>query len=337
MTVTNRQIQLVSRPEKEPCLTNFALVEVPMPEPDDGEVLLENQYLSLDPYMRARMYAGANYAAPTPLHAPMVGTSVAQVIKSRSEAFAEGDYVVARAGWQEFAVSDTTALRPIDPNIAPVTTALSVLGLPGHTAYGALMRFGQLKPGETLLVSAAAGGVGSVAAQIGRIYGLRVVGIAGGPEKCRYLTETLGLDAAVDRHVGDLPAALSAACPDGIDIYFDNVAGDVAKAVLDLANDYARYLVCGTISINRDLGFAHGTDSLQAILATVLVKRLTLQGFLFSDFADMTQAFQSDVSGWLKSGDMAYKEHVVDGLENAPAAFLSLFTGGNFGKLLVRL
>ncbi|MEM9286832.1 MAG: NADP-dependent oxidoreductase [Pseudomonadota bacterium] len=337
MTSINRQIHLVSRPEKEPVLENFALVEGPIPTPSEGEVLLRTHYLSLDPYMRARMYDGANYAASTPLNAPMVGTSIAHIIESRHPSFAVDDYVVAPSGWQAYSLSDGTGLQRINPDLAPLTTALNVLGLPGHTAYGALTRFGRMKSGETLLVSAATGGVGSVAAQMGRIAGLRVVGIAGGEDKCRYLIEDLGLAAAIDRRGGDFAEQLRETCPDGVDIYFDNVAGALARSVLDAMNNYGRYLVCGTIAVNRDLGFPESKDNLQEILAKILVKRLTLQGFLFSDFADLTSQFHTDMSGWVKSGAVKYREHIINGLENAPEAFLGLFSGSNFGKLLVRL
>lgn len=337
MADTNKQIHLVSRPTGEPEAANFALIETPVPSPGAGQVLLKTLYLSLDPYMRARMYEGANYAANTPLNAPMVGDTVSEVMESHHPDFTAGDIVVSRHGWQSHALSDGADLKRVDPSLAPISTALSVLGMPAHTGYGGLLRFGKPEAGETLLVSAATGAVGSVVAQIGRIKGLRTVGIAGGTDKCRYLVDTLGLDGAIDRRAGDFAGQLKATCPNGVDIYYDNVAGDIAAEVLPVFNTGGRYLVCGTIAINRDLGYPEGADNLQKMLATVLVKKLTVQGFIFPDFLDMTEAFLSDMSGWIKSGDVKYQEHVVEGIENAPQAFLGLFKGENFGKLLVKV
>ena len=336
MTLTNNQIHLVSRPDGEPDLSNFELVESVMPTPSDGEILLKTAYLSLDPYMRSRMYDGKNYTASTPLNAPMVGTSLSQVVSSRHPDYAEGEFVIANYGWQEFGLSDGTGLMPVPAELQPKHLVLSTLGLPGHTAYGALLRLGATKPGETLLVSAASGAVGSVAVQIGKLKGLRVIGLAGGPEKCAYLTEELGADHAVDRRSDDALDQIRALCPNGIDIYFDNVSGPMAEGIIDLMADYGRYLVCGTIAINRDTGFGPGTDNLQKILATVLVKRLTIKGFIFGDFLDMTERFRSDMMGWIASGEVKSRSDIVDGIENAPEAFLGLFNGHNFGKLLVR-
>jgi hypothetical protein len=283
------------------------------------------------------MYDGENYTAPTPLNAPMVGACIAKVIESKHRSFDIGDHVVAFHGWQEYAVSDGTGLQPIPHELDPKTLALGALGLPGHTAYGALFRIGKPRAGETLLVSAAAGAVGSIVCQIGRIEGLRVVGIASGKDKCNYLTEELGLDAAIDRKAGNFADALKGACPNGVDIYFDNVAGEMAPIVLEQMRDYGRYIVCGTIAINRDTGFPESKDSLQKTLATALVKRLTIQGFIFSDFADLEAEFRKDVTAWLKSGDIKFREHVVDGFEKAPETFLHLFEGKNFGKLFIRI
>lgn len=336
MTMLNTQIHLVSRPIGEPSLSNFAAVEAPIPTPEEGQVLLKTEFLSLDPYMRARMYDGENYTAGTPLGAPMVGTSLSRVVKSLHPEYAEDDYVIANHGWQEYGLSDGQGLTSVPAELDPKYLALSALGLPGHTAYGALLRLGGPKPGETLVVSAAAGAVGSVVAQIGKLKGLRVVGLAGGSEKCTYLTEELAIDAAIDRRAGDAMDQLQAACPDGIDIYFDNVAGPASSKIIDLMADNGRYLVCGTISANRDIGFGPGTDNLQKILATILVKRLTIRGFIFGEFIDMAAKFQSDMMGWIQSGDIKTKTDIVDGIKNAPDAFLGLFEGANFGKLVVR-
>ncbi|MEO0495956.1 MAG: NADP-dependent oxidoreductase [Pseudomonadota bacterium] len=337
MTLKNNQIHLVSRPDGELDHSNFELVESAIPRPSEGQVLLKTLYLSLDPYMRSRMYDGKNYTAGTPLNAPMVGTSLSQVLTSRHPDYGEGDFVIANYGWQEFSLSDGTGLVPVSADLEPKYLALSTLGLPGHTAYGALLRLGHMKPGETLLVSAASGAVGSVAVQIGKLKGLNVVGLAGGPEKCAYITSDLGADHAIDRRAPDVLDQLKATCADGIDIYFDNVSGPMAEGIIDLMADYGRYLVCGTIAINRDVGFGPGTDNLQKVLATILVKRLTIRGFIFGDFLDMADNFRTEMMGWINAGDVKSRNDIIDGIENAPKAFLGLFSGQNFGKLLVRM
>ena len=332
----NRQILLASRPSGAPQLDNFALIETEIGAPQEGQFLVQTEYLSLDPYMRARMYEGENYARNVPLGAVMIGTTVARVIESQHSDYTKGDYVMSPHGWQEFALSNGEGLAKIDPAIAPVSTALHVMGLTGLTAYGGLLRHGRPVAGETLLVSAASGSVGSVVAQIGKRMGLRVVGIAGGAEKCRYLVETLKLDAAIDHRSADVAAQIAAACPEGIDIYFDNIAGPVAKLVLPHMRPHGRYLVCGTIAANRNIARQDGPDHLQEMLASVLVKRLSVTGFIFDDFKDMMPEFARDMSGWLNDGVIRYREDIVDGLEHAPQAFLGLFSGQNHGKLLVR-
>jgi NADPH-dependent curcumin reductase CurA len=338
----NRQIHLVSRPDPAtgPALTDFALREVDVPVPGPGEVLLETLYLSLDPYMRARMYAGANYAAPAALDAPMVGGTVARVAASNHAGFAVGDIVESAHGWQDYALSDGTGLRRVDTGSAPVSTALGVLGMPGQTGYTAMMRHGRPGPGQVALVSAATGPVGSVAGQTARMAGARVVGIAGGPAKCAFLLDTLGFDAAVDHRAPDFAARLAAACPDGVDIYFDNVGGPVTAAVLPLLRPEARLLVCGTVSVDRDRpGAAPPLPSMQDLLSLALVRRLTIRGFIYSDpeLMAMEDEFRAAVGRWIGEGRLKYREDVVDGLEAAPAAFLGLFSGANFGKLVVRV
>jgi NADPH-dependent curcumin reductase CurA len=335
--VQNTQIQLVSRPDANgPRPDNFGLVQMPLRALAEGDVLLKTEYLSLDPYMRARMYEGINYAENAKLGAPMVGSTVARVLESRNSDFREGDYVESWHGWQSHHISTGQGLRKIDPSIAPVSTALGVLGMPGHTGYGGILRHGRPQPGETVVVSAASGTVGGVAAQIARIKGARVVGIAGGPEKCDFLTGTLRLDAAVDHRAPDFATQLAAACPDGVDVYFDNVGGEVFAAVLSLMNAGGRIPVCGTISVNRDGDPQIGEDRMNWILSRVLVRQLTISGFIYPQFFDLTAAFHADVSAWIASGELAYREDIVEGLENAPEAFLGLFEGRNFGKLLVR-
>lgn len=338
----NRQIHLVSRPDpaKGPALTNFALREVERPRPGPGQVLLETLYLSLDPYMRARMYSGTNYAAPAALDAPMVGGTVARVVVSNHPGFAVGEIVESAHGWQDYALSDGTGLRRVDTGAAPVSTALGVLGMPGQTGYTAMMHHGRPGPGQVVLVSAAAGAVGSVAGQTARLAGARVVGIAGGPAKCAFVTGTLGFDAAVDHRAPDFAARLAAACPEGVDVYFDNVGGPVTAAILPILRERARLLVCGTVSVDRDRpGVAPALPSMQDLLSAALVRRLTIKGFIYTDpeLMAMEGEFRTIVGRWLAEGRLKYREDVVDGLEAAPAAFLGLFSGANFGKLVVRV
>ncbi len=331
------QVILASRPKGEPSAENFDIVTRALDPVETGQVMLKTRYLSLDPYMRARMYDGVNYAGSVALGAVMVGETVAEVVESHHPDLCVGDVVTSRHGWQSHAVVNGTDLQKIDPTIAPVSTALHVLGMTGLTAYGGLLKIGRPQGGETLLVSAASGSVGSIVAQIGKLKGLRVVGLAGGAEKCAYLTETLGLDAAVNHRAPDVAEELEKAAPDGIDIYYDNVAGPLAAMVLPLMNRKGRYLVCGTIAHNRDLGPSTGPDHLQTLLATVLVKQLRVEGFLFDDFRSDITDFRRDMSDWLASGTLQYREDIVRGLENAPSAFLGLFQGQNSGKLLIEV
>lgn len=338
----SRQVHLVSRPDADRAsgLHNFALRTVPMPVPGPGEVLLQTLYLSLDPYMRARMYAGANYAASAALDAPMPGATVSRVIASGRADLPVGTVVESAHGWQDHALSDGTGLRRIDPADGPVSTALGVLGMPGQTGYTALMRHGRPRAGETLVVSAASGPVGTVVGQVARLLGLRVVGIAGGAAKGAWLTDVAGFDAAVDHRAADFPARLAAACPDGIDIYYDNVGGPVFAAVLPLLRPEARVLVCGTVAIDRDRPVSlPGMGTMQDLLSAALVKRLTIKGFIYTDpdLMALEGEFRARVGQWLRDGHLRYREDIVDGLEAAPAAFLGLFSGANFGKLLVRV
>jgi NADPH-dependent curcumin reductase len=328
----NRQIVLKSRPEAMPSLDNFALIESPVPEPGEGEVLIRTLYLSLDPYMRGRMSAAKSYAKSVEVGATMVGGTVGEVVASKNPKFAVGDIVLGSAGWQDYAVSNGTGLRKLDPAVAPVTTALGVLGMPGLTAYAGLLEIGQPKAGETVVVAAASGAVGSVVGQIAKIKGCRVVGIAGGADKCRFVVDTLGFDACIDHRAPDFREALAAACPKGIDVYFENVGGAVQQAVWPLLNDFARIPVCGLIAQYNLATPMPGPD-----MFTVLRKRLTLRGFIVTDFAAKQADFLRDAGEWVRSGRIKYREDIVDGLENAPTAFLGLLGGKNFGKLLVRV
>ncbi len=333
----NRQIVMASRPIGAPKPSDFKLVESPAPEPRDGEVLLRTLWLSLDPYMRGRMSAGRSYAKPVEVGETMVGGTVNEVVASRRPDYAVGDIVSGYAGWQDFSVSDGTGLRKLDPGRAPISTALGILGMPGMTAYTGLMIIGQPKAGETVAVAAAAGPVGSAVGQIAKIKGCRAVGIAGGPDKCRYLVEELGFDAAVDHRSPTLADDLAKACPKGIDVYFENVGGAVWDAVLPLLNDFSRVPVCGLIAHYNDTDLPPGPDRTPLIMRNVLTKRLTLRGFIVRDFIAHAGEFERDVAGWLREGKIKYREDVVEGLEKAPEAFIGLLKGANFGKLLVRV
>jgi NADPH-dependent curcumin reductase len=328
----NRQILLKSRPEGTPTLSNFELVQSPVPEPGDGEVLMRIRYLSLDPYMRGRMSAAKSYAKPIDVGAPMVGGTVGEIVTSRHPKFAEGDIVLGHGGWQDYAVSNGAGLRKLDPATAPVSTALGVLGMPGMTAYAGLTEIGQPKPGETVVAAAASGAVGSVVGPIARIKGCRNVGIAGGPDKCRFVVEELGFDACADHRAPDFARQLEAACPSGIDVYFENVGGAVQQTVWPLLNGFARIPVCGLIAQYSLTTPMPGPD-----MFTVLRKRLTLRGFIVSDFANKQADFLRDMGEWVRGGRIRYREDVVEGLENAPAAFLGMLVGKNFGKMLVKV
>jgi NADPH-dependent curcumin reductase len=333
----NRQIVLVSRPHGEPAAENFKLTEAPVPAIGPRQVLLKTKYLSLDPYMRGRMGEAKSYVPPFALGEPLGGGTVSEVIASNNPKFAPGDIVLGFGGWQEYSVSDGGELRKLDPNLAPVSTALGVLGMPGLTAYVGLLNIGQPKKGETLVVAAAAGPVGSAVGQIGKIKGCRVIGIAGGKQKTDYLVNELGFDAAIDHRSPDMKEKLKAACPDGIDIYFENVGGAVWDAVFPLLNNFARVPVCGLVSTYNATSAPEGPDRAPALMRTILTKRLRVQGFIVFDFAAQTGEFLRDASGWIKDGRLKYREDIVEGLENAPKAFIGMLKGANFGKLLVKV
>lgn len=337
MAYVNRKIVLASRPEGEPRPADFRLESEPVPEPGPGEVLLRTLFLSLDPYMRGRMSAARSYAKPVDIGAVMEGGTVSRVEASSNPGFSVGDTVLSHVGWQEWAVSNGKGLRKLDPGAAPVSTALGVLGMPGMTAYAGLLTIGQPKPGETVAVAAAAGPVGSTVGQIAKLKGARAVGIAGGADKCRYLTEELGFDAAVDHRAPDMAERLKEACPKGIDVYFENVGGAVWNAVFPLLKDFARIPVCGLVANYNDTAPPPGPDRLPGLMRQVLTRRLTIRGFIVWDFADQAPAFHRDVGGWIREGRIKYREDVVDGLEKAPEAFIGLLKGRNFGKLLVKV
>ena len=333
----NRRIVLASRPTGEPQPSDFRLETGLVPEPEDGQVLLRTLWLSLDPYMRGRMSAAKSYAKPVLIDDVMVGGTVSEVVVSRHPDFQAGDIVLGHAGWQDYALSTGGDLRRLDPSQAPVSTALGILGMPGMTAYTGLVNIGQPKAGETLVVAAASGPVGSAVGQIAKLKGCRVVGVAGGPGKCRYLIDELGFDAAVDHRSPGMAQQLRDICPNGIDIYFENVGGAVWDAVFPLLNDFARVPVCGLVAHYNDSGLPQEPDRTSLLMRAILTKRLTLRGFIVGDFASQAELFQLEVSQWLREGRIRYREDVVDGLENAPEAFMGMLKGRHFGKLLVRI
>jgi len=336
MTV-NRQITLAARPQGVPKESDFQLIEAPIPTPGAGEVLLKSIYLSLDPYMRGRMNDAKSYARPVGIGEVMEGGVVAQVIASNNAKFAEGDIVFGYSGWQEYALNDGKGLRRLDPSQAPISTSLGILGMPGMTAYTGLANIGKPKAGETLVVAAASGAVGSAVGQIGKIKGCRVVGIAGGIEKCKFVVDELGFDACIDHHDEDFAEKLKKACPDGIDVYWENVGGQVFEAVLPLFNFFARMPVCGLIAHYNATSLPEGPNKIPLLMRSILTNRLLIQGFIVWDYAAQQDEFLTTMGGWIKDGKVKYREDFVDGLENAPEAFIGLLAGRNFGKLVVRI
>jgi len=334
---TYRRWVLASRPSGKPSVDNFRLEEVAVPTPGQGQILLKTRYLSLDPYMRGRMAAGESYADRVELGDVMVGGTVAEVVVSNNAAFAVGDLVTAMSGWQEYQVSDGQGVMKLDPRIQPMSYALGVLGMPGLTAYVGLLDLGEPKPGETVVLAASTGAVGSVVGQIAKIKGCRVVGIAGAAEKCAYAVEELGYDACVSHYDDNMAEQLAAQCPDGIDVYFENVGGSSWEAVMPLLNDFARIPVCGLIAHYNQTELPPGPDRMSVLQSMILVRRIKMQGFIVSDHFDRVPDFVNDVGGWVASGKIKYREDVVNGLENAPEAFLGLFSGANFGKLVVKV
>lgn len=333
----NRRIVLAARPVGEPKDENFRLEETDIPAPAEGEVLLRTIYLSLDPYQRGRMNAGPSYAPPVEIGQVMEGGTVSEVIESRAPELKPGDLVVSYTGWQEYSVAGAKVVRKVDATLAPVSTALGVLGMPGMTAYTGLLNVGRPKPEETVVVSAASGAVGSAVGQIAKIMGCRVVGLAGGKAKCDYVVNDLGFDACVDHRGDQFAAELKAACPKGIDVYFENVGGRVLEAVVPLMNPFGRIPVCGLIAHYNVTGLPPGPDRVPLLMRAILVNRLTFRGFIVFDFREQQPEFENKMAQWLREGRVKYREDIVDGLEKAVSAFQRLFTGQNFGKLLVRV
>ncbi|WP_296356393.1 NADP-dependent oxidoreductase [Ramlibacter sp.] len=335
---TNRRLLLTARPRGLPTPQDFRLEEAPIPTPADGQVLVRTLVLSLDPGLRNLMdEAGPVYAHSVRLGEPMAGGTVGRVVASRYPRFGAGDLVLGRAGWQDYAALDGDSLTPLG-DLAQPSLALGGLGMPAFTAYVGLLDIGQPKAGETVVVGAATGAVGSVVGQIARLKGARVVGVAGGADKCRHAVEELGFDACIDRHGPQFAERLAAACLDGIDVYFESVGGAVLDAVLPLLNVGARVPVCGFIAHYNDDALPAGPNRLPALLSTLLQKRVRMEGLIILDhYAGRFDAFRRDMERWLAAGQVKLREDVVDGLENAPAAFIGLLQGRNFGKLVVRV
>ena len=333
----NRQVLLAARPQGAPKESDFNLIESPVPQPGDGQVLCRTIYLSLDPYMRGRMSAARSYAKPVEIGQVMEGGTVSEVVTSNLADFQPGDIVFGYTGWQDYSLSDGRGLRKVDPALAPISTALGVLGMPAMTAYTGLLNIGQPKEGETLVVAAASGAVGSVVGQISKIKGCRAVGVAGSPEKCRFVVEELGFDACLNHLDADFPERLEKACPEGIDIYYENVGGAVFEAVLPLLNAFARVPVCGLVAQYNATELPPGPNQVPLLMRAALTKRLNIRGFIVWDFASQEAEFFDRVSGWVRDGRIKYREDFVDGLENAPKALRGLLQGQNFGKLVIRV
>jgi NADPH-dependent curcumin reductase len=333
----NRRIVLARRPQGVPVAEDFRLEEAPVPAPAAGQVLLRTRFLSLDPYMRGRMNDAPSYAPPVALGAPMAAQTVSVVEASQNPAWKVGELAVANVGWQDYGVSDGRDLVRIDPSLERPSYALGVLGMPGLTAYVGLLDIGQPQAGETVVVGAATGAVGSVVGQIAKLKGCRVVGVAGGAAKCDYAVDVLGFDACLDHRTPELRERLVAACPKGIDVYFESVGGEVLYAVMPLLNVGARVPLCGLIAWYNLEKLPQGVDRTPALLSTVLRWRIRIQGFIIFDHYHRFPAFSKDMSEWLRTGRVRYREEIITGLEHAPRGLIGLLAGENFGKLVVRV
>ncbi len=334
----NRQLVLAQRPKGEPTKDTLRLITTEIPQIGDNQMLLRTQYLSLDPYMRGRMSDAPSYAPPVEIGAVMVGGTVAQVVRSNLEGFAPGDYVLSFNGWQDYAVSDGTGVANLGQSPAHPSWALGILGMPGFTAWAGLTHIGAPKAGETIVVAAATGPVGATVGQIGKLLGCRVVGVAGGAEKCAYAVNELGFDACADHKAADFADQLAKAAPEGIDVYFENVGGKVLDAVIPLLNPKARVPVCGLVSQYNATQLPDGPDRMNWLMGQVLRKKIKVQGFIiFDDFGHLYPQFAKEMGAWVEAGKIKYREEIIDGLENAPEAFIGLLKGENFGKRVIRL
>jgi hypothetical protein len=331
---TNRKFTLASRPVGMPKLSDFKLVEEPVRTVGDGELLVKALYLSVDPYMRGRISEAKSYAAPVAIGGTLVGGVVGQVVESKNAKFRAGDIVQGEFGWQEHVVSDGKGVRKVDPSIAPISTAIGILGMPGLTAYFGLLEIGQPKAGETVVVSGAAGAVGMAVGQIAKIKGCRVVGIAGSDDKVKYLVDELGFDGAFNYKTTDnYVAKLKELCPNGIDVYFDNVGGPITDAVFPLLNTKARIPVCGQISQYNNQKQELGPR----FMWTLIAKQAKVEGFLVFQFFDKFGPAAAEMAGWIKEGKLKYREDIVEGFENMPQAFIGMLEGDNTGKRLVKI
>ena len=334
----NRQIKLASRPKGAPTADNFELATSEIPTPNDTQMLLRTIYMSLDPYMRGRMSDAKSYADPLAIGDVMLGGTVAQVVESNLDTFAVGDLVVANSGWQDYSVSDGEGVIKLDKDMPHPSYGLGVLGMPGFTGYMGLTDIGKPQQGETLVVAAATGPVGATVGQVGNQLGLHTIGVAGGPEKCAYAIHELGFDACLDHYADDFAEQLTAACPNGIDIYYENVGGKVFDAVLPLLNAYARIPVCGVVSQYNATELPDGKDRLGLLMGHILSKRLTVKGFIiFEEYGNHFPEFLKTMGAWVASGEIKTKEHIVEGLNNAPEAFIGMLEGDNFGKTVVKV
>ena len=334
-SVTSREIHLRSRPHGLPTADNFALVSVELPTPSHpDQVLVRNRFISVDPYMRGRMRDTRSYTAPFGLDEPLTGGAVGEVVGSTSDQFAEGDFVLHMFGWREYALAEPRQLTKVDPSLAPLQSFLGVLGMPGMTAYVGLLDIGKPQPGETVFVSGAAGAVGSEVCQIAKIQGCRVVGSTGSQVKARWLEEVAGVDVAINyKETSNLRRELKKACPDGIDVYFENVGGVHLEAALQYMNNFGRIAVCGMISMYNATSAQPGP----ANMALMIGRRLKMQGFIVSDHLERRDDFLRDVSGWMREGKLKWEETILDGIESTPEAFIGLFHGENLGKMLVKV
>lgn len=335
---TNRQLILAERPVGEPTNKTLKLVEGDIPKAGDGQMLLRTVFLSLDPYMRGRMSDRPSYAPPVALGAVMVGGTVAQVVTSGAKGFSAGDFVLSFGGWQDYAISDGKGVTNLGKTPNHPSWALGIMGMPGFTAWAGLTQIGTPKAGETLVVAAATGPVGATVGQIGKIMGCHVVGVAGGAEKCAYAVNELGFDDCIDHKASDFAVQLARAIPKGIDIYFENVGGKVFDAVVPLLNANSRIPVCGLISQYNLTEPPAGPDRMSWLMGNVLRKKIKIQGFIiFDNFGLLYPEFAKQMEAWLKDGKIKYREEVIDGLENAPQAFIGLLKGENFGKRVIKI
>lgn len=333
----NKRYILAKRPEGMPDETHLHLEDAPLAEPGPGEVALKTLYLSLDPYMRGRMNAAASYAQAVEIGDVMTGEAVSEVVTSNSPDLKPGDLVIGRTGWQTYSVASPDILFKIDPSLAPPSAWLGVIGMPGFTAYVGLQEFGKPRAGETVVVSAASGAVGQVVGQLAKLAGCRVVGVAGADDKCEHVVKEYGFDVCVNYKDDDFEEQLKAACPKGIDVYFENVGGKVFEAVMKLINDFARIPVCGRIAHYNQTRLPEGPDRLIPFMGQILIKRLMFRGFIQSDHNELLPDFRREMSQWLKEGKVKYQEDVVEGFENTLTAFQGLLQGSNRGKLVIKV